>query len=260
MNSAAVVQRAETGKKRTRYHLLDSLRGLNLLSMIIYHAVWDLVYIFGMDWKWFYGTAAYVWQQAVCWTFILLSGFCWSMSKRPLKRGALVLVASLLLSLVTIMVVPQQKVLFGVLTLLGSSMIFMTVADKLFLKIKPVLGLFIFCLLFALTRNISDRVISLGKTVIYHLPTEWYKNMFTAFLGLPFNGFWSTDYFPFIPWFFLFTSGYFIHKIVKDKLYMISEYKGCEFLNFMGKNSLVIYLLHQPVIYGVFTLMFKGFI
>ncbi|MBR5486297.1 MAG: DUF1624 domain-containing protein [Oscillospiraceae bacterium] len=255
MNSAAVMDRAQTGQKRTRYHLLDSLRGLNLLSMIIYHAVWDLVYIFGMEWKWFYGTAAYVWQQMVCWTFILLSGFCWSMSKRPLKRGMVVLTASFLLSLVTIAAVPQQKVLFGVLTLLGSSMIIMTAADKLFIKVKPVYGFIVFSLLFILTRNVSDGIISFGKITLFSLPPEWYKNFFTAFLGLPFSGFWSTDYFPLVPWFFLFSAGYFIHKSVKDKLGIIAHCKGCGFLNFMGKHSLVIYLIHQPVIYGIFTLL-----
>ena len=36
---------------RRRYHGLDTLRGVTLISMMAYHACWDLMYIFGMDWS-----------------------------------------------------------------------------------------------------------------------------------------------------------------------------------------------------------------
>ena len=70
-----------------RYYVLDGIRGLALINMIAYHACWDLVYMFGMDWKWYKSEAAYVWQQGICWTFIFLSGFCWSMGRHHIKRG-----------------------------------------------------------------------------------------------------------------------------------------------------------------------------
>ena len=73
---------------RGRVAALDALRGLTILSMAAYHACWDLVYIFRMDWGWYRSGAAYLWQQSICWTFILLSGFCWSMGRRPLRRGS----------------------------------------------------------------------------------------------------------------------------------------------------------------------------
>ena len=74
-------------RPRRRIAALDALRGLTLLSMIAYHTCWDLVYLFRMDWDWYRGTGAYIWQQSICWTFILLSGFCWSMGRQPLRRG-----------------------------------------------------------------------------------------------------------------------------------------------------------------------------
>ncbi len=76
--------------KKSRYELLDSIRGLVLISMILYHACWDLVYLFGKNWSWYQGTGAYLWQQSICQTFILLSGFCWSLGKKPAKRGLIV--------------------------------------------------------------------------------------------------------------------------------------------------------------------------
>ena len=61
-------------RPRRRIASLDALRGLTLVSMIAYHACWDLVYLVHADWDWYRGTGAYIWQQSICWTFILLSG------------------------------------------------------------------------------------------------------------------------------------------------------------------------------------------
>ena len=70
-----------------RYQVLDAIRGCALVSMILYHAAWDLVNMFGVDWPWYRGFAAHVWQQSICWTFILLSGYCWALGRRQLRRG-----------------------------------------------------------------------------------------------------------------------------------------------------------------------------
>ena len=72
---------------RRRYQTLDTLRGVTIVSMILYHACWDLVWIFGADWPWYRSDGAYLWQQSICWTFILLSGYCWSLGRHRLRRG-----------------------------------------------------------------------------------------------------------------------------------------------------------------------------
>ena len=66
-----------------RYALLDELRGLDLLSMIGYHACWDLIFLFGMSAAWYTGWQGHLWQQSICWVFILLSGFCLPLGHRP---------------------------------------------------------------------------------------------------------------------------------------------------------------------------------
>ena len=38
-----------------RYALLDELRGLDLVSMMLYHGCWDLVNLFGIQADWYYG-------------------------------------------------------------------------------------------------------------------------------------------------------------------------------------------------------------
>ena len=49
---------------KPRYSLLDLIRGLALVSMMAYHASWDLVYLFGVDWPWYHSEGAFLWQQA----------------------------------------------------------------------------------------------------------------------------------------------------------------------------------------------------
>lgn len=75
---------------KERYVLLDSIRGITLLSMILYHGMFDLVEIYGLHIPWFVERPGYVWQQSICWIFILLSGFCWNLGKRHLKRGLVI--------------------------------------------------------------------------------------------------------------------------------------------------------------------------
>lgn len=112
----------KTGEQKQRYFALDRIRAIALLNMIAYHTIWDLVYLFGFGWKWFQSDVAYIWQQAICWTFIFLSGFCQSLGNETLKRGLQISFVGLLISVVTNIVIPQSRVLFGVITLLGSCM------------------------------------------------------------------------------------------------------------------------------------------
>lgn len=44
-----------------RYALLDELRGLDLLSMMLYHGCWDLVNLFGIQADWYYGLPGHLW-------------------------------------------------------------------------------------------------------------------------------------------------------------------------------------------------------
>ncbi|MDE7286287.1 MAG: DUF1624 domain-containing protein [Lachnospiraceae bacterium] len=250
----------EEGKKSFRYGLLDSLRGLVLISMILYHACWDLVYIFGRDWNWYTGTGAYIWQQSICWSFILLSGFCWSLGKHPVKRGSIVFAGGAVVSLVTILLMPENKVVFGVLTLIGSCMLFMAVLSKVIEKVRAFAGLILSAGLFFLTRNINGGYLGFERWNLLKLPKFLYRGSIMTFLGFTEPGFYSTDYFSFFPWFFLYLVGYFLFHVikeVKDGQFMDLFFrKECSLLSFFGKHSLIIYMLHQPLMYGILAIIF----
>ena len=60
-----------------RLRLVDGLRGLTIVSMVIYHLLYDLYIIYGLDPDWAAHTGVRLWQQSICWVFIFISGFVW---------------------------------------------------------------------------------------------------------------------------------------------------------------------------------------
>ena len=114
-NGHTTRQKAPAG----RYALLDELRGLDLVSMMLYHACWDMMFLFGIWMDWYAGMPGRLWQQTICWVFILLSGFCLPLGHRPLRRGLIISGAGVLVTAVTLLFMPEDRVVFGVLTLLG---------------------------------------------------------------------------------------------------------------------------------------------
>ena len=248
---------------KQRLHLLDEYRGFWIVNMIIYHGIWDLVYIFGHNWQWFRSDFAHIWQQWGCWSFIFISGFCWQMSKHNLKRGLEVFGAGLLITVVTLIFMPDSRVIFGVLTLLGSCMLLMIPCHVLFQKINPWLGAIASFVVFLFVYPVNDGYFGFCGIEMLKLPEVLYSNWFGTYLGFTEPGFWSTDYFSLLPWFFMYAVGYFTYSVVfkgkegngKAKTKEIMAQSICSPLGWVGRNSLVIYMLHQPVIYGILFLL-----
>lgn len=236
---------------------IDMLRGIVLVSMIGYHVCWDLVYLYGFDFVWYESTMAYVWQQSICWTFILLSGFCWSMGKHPLKRGLIVFAGGLVITVVTLVFMPEARVVFGILTFLGASMLLMIPLEKILKKVPSGIGMAGSFLLFLLLRNINSGYLGFENWRICELPDFLYQSMVSTFLGFPEKHFFSTDYFSLFPWYFLFLTGFYTYCML-SKGSMLSRWfhRGWKPVSFLGRHSLLIYMIHQPVAYGVLWICF----
>lgn len=243
-------------EKRPHYGLLDTVRGICILSMVAYHGMYDLVDIFAFPAPWYDQWPGYLWQQSICWTFILLSGMCWQLSRHHLKRGLILVGCGAAISLITWLCMPSQRILYGVLNLLGLSALLMIPLDKLFRKIPPVWGLLGAAVLFFLTRGVPQGYLGFEGIRLFTLPQELYQWDGTAVLGFHSPTFYSADYFALIPWFFLFTTGYFLWSVLgRSEPAKKLMQPGIRPLSFLGRHSLVIYLLHQPVLMGIFLLL-----
>ncbi|MHA5220614.1 heparan-alpha-glucosaminide N-acetyltransferase domain-containing protein [Dysosmobacter sp. Phy] len=242
---------SNTAPNKTRYALPDTLRGLTLLSMIAYHGCWDMVYILGADWPWYQSSGAYLWQQSICWTFILLSGFSFSLGRRHWRRGRLVFGCGAVVTAVTLVVMPGQEIWFGVLTLLGSCMLLGALLERPLGRVPAGAGLVLSAALFVLTRSVNRGYLGFEGLRLAALPGELYRNMATAYLGFPFPGFRSTDYFSLVPWLFLFLTGYFLFRLTGKHLAAAPDLGRCAPLEALGRRSLLVYMLHQPVLYGL---------
>ena len=106
MQTEQQLLRAAAGQ---RFWQIDALRGLALLNMLVYHAMYDWVYIFGHASGWYdiWSTHCHVWQQYICWSFILLSGYSFTLSRRPLKNGLLTAACAVVLTVATAVAMPD---------------------------------------------------------------------------------------------------------------------------------------------------------
>ena len=78
-------------------------------------------------------------------------------------------------------------------------------------------------------------------------------------LGLKYPGFYSSDYYPVFPWAFLFLLGFCLGRRMaarREELPLLSAHFPPA-LTFAGRHSLLIYLVHQPLFWGVLTLLQK---
>jgi len=170
----------------------------------------------------------------------------------------MILLLGFLVSICTMIAVPDNPVVFGILTLLGSGTLLMIPMERCGEKCAPVWGIIVSAVLFIVTRNISDGFLGFEGWNLLELPDGIYRNMVTTYLGFPSRGFVSSDYFPLLPWVFLFLTGYFTNRLLVQKEAMhhlkIHTWKPLEWL---GKHSLIIYVIHQPVLYVVFVYFFS---
>ena len=235
--------------KTDRYHLIDTLRGFALINMFVYHTLWSMANIFHYKISWFPSFYTYIWQQSGASLFIILSGFCWALSKKHLKRSLVVLSCALFIK--------SSVITFGILSFIGSAMLIMLPLAKILRFIPSVAGLIISLGLFFATKNIIHGTIGIGSWQ-YILPPDFYANNFTAYIGLPPQGFHSADYFPLLPWIFMYTAGYFIYYCVQKPISKNNIFKfNCKPLSLLGRHSLAAYLIHQPVIIALLWICFK---
>ncbi len=243
-------------EEKVRIHWIDNVRAVAFINMILYHLMFDLVYIFDVDIEWYRKMPGYVWQQAICMTLIFVSGMSTNFCRSNLKRGLIIFGCGMLMTLGTWIFMPSQLIMFGILHFLGIARIMAALLGKGFMdKAGKMLGFVTAIVLFAVTKTVPYGYLGIWDRPIFKLPDVLYKSRLLFAIGLPDKNFTSGDYFPVIPWIFLYFAGYFFFGVLRNKGLLGKRFKPVGVLSFIGKHTLIIYVLHQPVIYGVLILL-----
>lgn len=243
-----------------RIVIIDTLRGFALIYMVFFHFIYDMAFLIESEW----GMAAYEFNSEIVIfdtaSFILLAGVSSAFSRSNPKRGGKLLAIGIVFSLVTAFVFPGYSIYFGILQLLGMSMVlYGAFEDKL--RKFPAIPMIIACaVIFALTYNIQQGFVGIEGLFEIPLPEVLTSNNLLYPYGILSGSFASVDYEPLLPWFFLYFGGTYIGGLIvkyRDKLPKFCYANPLPPISFLGRHSLLIYVLHQPVILVVvYTIQF----
>lgn len=231
------------------------------MCMVFYHAMYTMGFMFGLsaaqDMFWFFSNIS----PAFAFAFIMMCGMSSTLSRSNFKRSLPILGAAFIVTLVSVFITPDAPILFGILHLLGVCVLLYSFTERLFAKIHPVFGLVISALLFLLTYNVTEGYLGFEGLFKISLPQSLYQSNLLSFSGFLKAGTAYSDYFPLLPWFFAFFTGVFTGTLLKGNYPKFMYKQRVKFFTLLGTNAFIIYVIHQPIIYGVsyiLTLIFGG--
>ncbi len=238
------------GPSNGRFWEVDALRGIAIVLMIFYHLVFDLTY-FGVYSASMHSGPWAAFARGIASTFILVLGISltlrynrlkphlggWALFQKFLLRGVKIFALGMVVTAVTYYFLRYGYVIFGILHLLGLS----TILAYPFLRSRwasliaaiAIIGVGIF---------VSD----------LRSPSPWW-----LWLGVMQTNRYMVDFYPVLPWFGVALLGVFtgltiypggIRRFAVPELSQRGAVRG---LTFLGKHSLMIYLVHQPILFAI---------
>jgi uncharacterized membrane protein len=237
-----------------RFWEVDTIRGIAVVLMIIYHFIFDLAY-FGAYSGNMLSSPWQTFARSIGSTFIFVMGISLTLRynrldpklgqkqlfRKYLLRGAKLFGWGMVITIVTYFVVGSGFVIFGILHLLGLS----TMLAYPFLRSRWA-SLFGGLAVIGLGVYVSDLVV----------PSPW-----LIWFGVKQFGRYMVDYYPVIPWFGLVLLGIFVgftlypHGARRFALPDLRHIAPIRALTYLGRHSLPIYLIHQPILLAILLLV-----
>ena len=234
---------------------MDEIRGFAIICMVFFHAFYTMNFLFNMKlgrilMRFFEPASIYF----AC-GFIVISGISSCLSRSNMKRGIKLFGISLLLTVVTCIIGNDCEIYFGILHLLSVCMMLSSLLMPMINKIPVPIGVAINALLYYMTYDISIGQLHIPFMADVTVPNFFYKSNLLAPFGMYANGFYSADYYPLLPFAFMFFIGVFIGRYAKQGKFPKFMYKRrVPFFSYVGKHTLIIYIAHQPIIYALIML------
>ena len=241
---------------------LDFLRGIALIMMLFMHFSWDIRYEFGVD-AFSYLGKGWFWSfihPIIVVLFVSVSGMCCTFSRSNIKRGLKLLAATLVLVIGTCIATYcfglYCLIIFNVLAVLTCGIFlyaFISFVEKK-LKLKPDVVNVIMGLvgLYIVICGCDIHYMDYSTDSLLFLPMGF------EISGMP----WMADYMPLFPWLGVFLLGCVVGRTCYKEKKTVFGGRGkvmkavARPIEFIGRHSLIIYLAHQPVIYGILYVIF----
>lgn len=239
-----------------RFWEIDALRGIAITLMVLFHLVYDLVFFDVLQIDIWSGPVLYIGRSAAM-LFVFLVGVSLTLShsrskvsglqvsfKKYLKRGFHIFLWGLVFTIGSWLLFPDEFIVFGVLHFIGVAIVLSYPLLKY--RLLNLIGGFMVLFLGGLVENFT-------------VDFPW-----LIWLGLTPAGFQTLDYFPLLPWFGITMFGIFTGNMLypdyrrKYELLDLSRNPLISALEFLGRKSLMIYIVHQPLL--VFILYAAGII
>ena len=257
MSDNKVEKIAEPRPKYRRAGFMDEVRGFCIICMVIYHVMFDLNYTYGIHIPIMFDGWFSIIRDIFAGMFMFISGMSCRYSRNNAKRGIQCFFVGMLITFVFAFFAPQAPILFGILHFMGISMMIYAIWDKYILKVPVKIAVPLCAVLFTLTRGITEGCLGPAKGIGIELPRFLYDAKLLFPFGFTAQGFQSFDYFPLLPWIFVFLAGAYIGEYaINEKMPAFFYKTHCKPLAFAGRYTLWIYILHQPVAMAVFWLIF----
>ena len=220
-----------------RYWEIDFLRGIGIILMVVSNFITDLQIFLNYPYSYFW----HVFAMFTASIFVFTSGASFYVSytqkrslKRILKRFVKLISLGMLITVVTMLLFKEGTIYFGILH-------FLALAWILAIPFHRLMSLsVVFAVLFIVLYPFVDSVHA--QTLVF-LP-----------LGITPPSFYTFDYFPIFPWFGVFLLGFKFGEAVMRSRH--NNVKKVKFVCLLGRNSLKIYLLHQPILVSIILLLF----
>ena len=226
-----------------RVPAIDALRGLAIVAMILYHLAFDLAYFrvtasdFYRDPFWLHA------RTLILSSFLLLAGVSLVLAQRSDSgRGrfwrhiAAIAACAVAVSLASYLIFPRSYIWFGVLHAIALSLILIRpLADH------PRI---------ALAAGIA--AIAMGNLAA----SPWFDQRAWGWLGFMTAKPITEDYVPLFPWTGVMLLGIAVgHALVRNEFRAVAPLgRAPRVLAWLGRHSLAVYMLHQPLLIGLLFL------
>lgn len=223
-------------RTQLRYLQPDFLRGMAIVLMVCFHFCFDLNHFQLITIDIYHGLFWHYFRYLIVTLFLLCVGISLHLAhseginwRKGLKRLMILAAASLVVSVASYIIFPKTWIYFGILHFIAVA----SLAGLLFIRLPHI----------ALTVGIVMIVLwNMG-----YADMHWLYQQTAPLLHLPKH---TEDLVPFIPWFGVVLIGIYLGNSGFYR-FRLPEYRSVVSIAFLGRHALLIYLVHQPILFSL---------